>query len=82
MRDVRNYLYSYKHIMKDIRDALLDEEQQTDNRYGERIRVVLDNTNILLGDLFARYTKIAMPLFVDFIKPFIGESIIVPFGKL
>ena len=82
MRDVRNYLYSYKHIMEDIRDALLDEEQQTDNRYGERIRVVLDNTTILLDDLFSRYTKIAMPLFVDFIKPFIGESIIVPFGKL
>lgn len=81
LRDVRNYLYSYKHITDDIRKALIDEEKYEDNRYGQRIRVVLDNTTTLLGDLFVRYNEVAMPLFVDFIKPFVGESITVPFGK-
>lgn len=81
LRDVRNYLYSYKHITDDIRKALIDEEKYTDNRYGQRVRVVLDNTTTLLGDLFVRYNTVAMPLFVDFIKPFVGESITVPFGK-
>ena len=81
LRDVRNYLYSYKHITDDIRKALIDEERYADNRYGQRVRVVLDNTTTLLGDLFVRYNNVAMPLFVDFIKPFVGESITVPFGK-
>ena len=81
LRDVRNYLYSYKHITEDIRKALIDEEKYPDNRYGQRVRVVLDNTSTLLGDLFVRYNEVAMPLFVDFIKPFVGESITVPFGK-
>ena len=81
LRDVRNYLYSYKHITDDIRKALIDEERYTDNRYGQRVRVVLDNTTTLLGDLFVRYNNVAMPLFVDFIRPFVGESITVPFGK-
>ena len=81
LRDVRNYLYSYKHITDDIRKALIDEEKYADNRYGQRVRVVLDNTSTLLGDLFVRYTEVSMPLFVDFIKPFVGESITVPFGK-
>lgn len=81
LRDVRNYLYSYKHIIEDVRESLIDEEKYADNRYGQRVRVVLDNTNILLGDLFVKYNKVAMPLFVDFIKPFMGESITVPFGK-
>ena len=81
LRDVRNYLYSYKHITDDIRKALIDEEKYADNRYGQRVRVVLDNTTTLLGDLFVRYNNVAMPLFVDFIKPFVGESITVPFGK-
>lgn len=81
LRDVRNYLYSYKRITDDIRKALIDEEKYTDNRYGQRVRVVLDNTTTLLGDLFVRYNNVAMPLFVDFIKPFVGESITVPFGK-
>ena len=81
LRDIRNYYYSYTHIIEDITDALLEEENQEDNRYGERVRVALDNTTILLRDLKKRYDKIAMPLFVDFIKPFVGEGITVPFGK-
>ena len=64
LRDVRNYLYSYKHITDDIRKALIDEERYADNRYGQRVRVVLDNTTTLLGDLFVRYNNVAMPLFV------------------
>ena len=81
LRDVRNYMYSYKNIIEDIRKALVDEERYTDNRYGQRVRVVLDNTSVLLGDLFVKYNEVAMPLFVDFIKPFVGENIMIPFGK-
>lgn len=81
LRDVRNYMYSYKNIVDDIREALVDEERYADNRYGQRVRVALDNASLLLGDLFVKYNKAAMPLFVSFIKPFTGESIQVPFGK-
>ncbi len=81
LRDVRNYMYSYKNIVEDIRKALVDEERYTDNRYGQRIRVALDNASILIGDLFVKYNDVSMPLFVDFIKPFVGENIMIPFGK-
>ena len=81
LRDVRNYMYSYKNIIEDIRKALVDEERYTDNRYGQRVRVALDNTSILIGDLFVKYNDVSMPLFVDFIKPFVGENIMIPFGK-
>lgn len=81
LRDVRNYLYSYKHILADIKNALLDEEKLNDNRYGEKVRVVVDQTITLLDDLFKEYNKIGQPLFIEFIKPFIGEGIEVPFGK-
>lgn len=81
LRDVRNYMYSYKNIIEDIRKALVDEERYTDNRYGQRVRVALDNASILIGDLFVKYNGVSMPLFVDFIKPFVGENIMIPFGK-
>lgn len=81
LRDVRNYMYSYKNIIEDIRKALVDEERYTDNRYGQRVRVALDNASILIGDLFVEYNDVSMPLFVDFIKPFVGENIMIPFGK-
>jgi len=78
---VRNYLYSYQHINDDIKKVLIDEEKFADNRYGQRVRVVIDNISTLLGDLFIKYNNASMPIFVDFIKPFVGESIIIPFGK-
>lgn len=81
LRDVRNYMYSYKNIIDDIRKALVDEERYTDNRYGQRVRVALDDASILIGDLFVKYNDVSMPLFVDFIKPFVGENIMIPFGK-
>lgn len=81
LRDVRNYMYSYKNITEDIRKVLIDEERYTDNRYGQRVRIALDNTTLLLGDLFVKYSEVSMPLFVDFIKPFLGNSIVIPFGK-
>lgn len=81
LRDIRNYMYSYSNIIKDIRKVLVDEERYEDNRYGQRVRVVLNNTSNLLDDLFAKYNDVSTPLFVDFIKPFMGESINIPFGK-
>lgn len=81
LRDVRNYMYSYKNIIEDIRKALVDEERYDDNRYGRRVRVLLNDTSNLLGDLFVKYNSVSMPLFVDFIKPFVGENIMIPFGK-
>lgn len=81
LRDIRNYIYSYRNIIEDIRKALVDEERYTDNRYGQRVRVSLDNTSNLIKDLFVKYNDVSMPLFIDFIKPFVGENITIPFGK-
>lgn len=81
LRDIRNYIYSYENIINEIREALLEEERYPDNRYGERVRVVLDNTTTLINDLHIKYDKAAMPLFVDFIKPFLGQNVVIPFGE-
>lgn len=81
LRDVRNYMYSYQRIADSVRQALREEEKETDNRYGQRVRVALDNVSRILDDLSVDYNTLTMPLFVDFIKPFVGDSIMVPFGK-
>lgn len=81
LRDIRNYLYSYRGTLSDIRSAALDERKLTDDRYGDRAKESLKETENLLDDLFEEYRKTAMPLFIDFLKPFVGEGIVVPFGK-
>lgn len=81
LRDIRNYLYSYKPIIEDIRKALVEEEGFNDNRYGQRVRESLDKLSNLMGDLYVKYDNEAMPLFVNFIKTFIGDGIKIPYGK-
>lgn len=81
LRDIRNYLYSYRGTLSDIRSAALDERKLTDDRYGDRVKEALKETENSLDDLFEEYRKTAMPLFIDFLKPFVGEGIVVPFGK-
>lgn len=81
LRDIRNYMYSYKRIADSVREALREEERAADNRYGERVRVALDNLTTLISDLMIDYNTVSMPLFVDFIKPFVGNKLVVPFGK-
>ena len=81
MRDIRNYLYSYKGILDIIHDAAIEERRYADNRYEDKVKGTLDELTVLLRDLFKEYNKVAMPLFVDFIRPFVGEAVVVPFGK-
>jgi hypothetical protein len=81
LRDIKNYLHSYISIVSDIRSALLDEEKFADNRYGAKIREAVNQVTNLVEDLRSDYIKYSMPLFVDFIKPVIGDSIEIPFGK-
>lgn len=81
LRDVRNYIYSYSNVLDFVRDALLDESREVDNRYGDRIKVSLDQVELLIKNLQSDYNKVTMPLFLEFIKPYLGESIEVPFGK-
>jgi hypothetical protein len=81
LRNIRNYIYSYKNIIQEIRKAIVDEEKFEDNRYGERGRMLLNELSNLIKDLEIEYNNLAMPLFVDFLKPFLGDSLEVPFGK-
>src|SRR5699024_2378278 len=81
LRDIRNYIYSYGDIIEEIRDVLLDEERYKDNRYGQKVRGILNDTAALIADLRVEYNKVAMPLFLDFLKPFIGNQVEISFGK-
>lgn len=81
LRDARNYLYSYQNILKSIREEIVKSGLQSDTRYDDRIKTALDQTQSLLENIFITYEQSAMPLFVQFIKPFIGNEIKIPFGK-
>lgn len=82
LRDIRNYIYSYKGIINEIRKALIEEKEFDDNRYGDRIESILNEVSLLLNDLKIQYDNASVPIFTEFIKPFLPkEGLTVPFGK-
>ena len=81
LRDIRNYIYSYKKMLKFIRKALVEEKKYADNRYEAKLEALLDKSEILINNLTEEYEAQAKPLFAEFLKPFIGSSIAIPFGK-
>lgn len=82
LREVRNFLFSYGDILDEVTKGLVEENRFEDNRYADKIKIILDQTSLLLRDLKARYKQTALPLFIQFIKPFVGENIVVPFGRM
>lgn len=81
LRDVRDFIYSYKGVSHYIQDALLDEETQSDSRYDERVRVALDQAISLISRLETSWSKTSMPIFLEFIRPIAGDSITAMLGK-
>lgn len=81
LRDIRNYIASYQGISKDIKSAILDAKEEGDNRYHAKLQEALKSMNNIIDDLAIQYDKKAMPLFLDFLKPYLGESIEITMGK-
>ena len=90
LRSVRMYTQSYGSFIKALNDAIIEDESEDDNMFlrefelnGELVNIqeVLKELNNLSNQLAGRYTRMAMPAFAEFLKPFIGEEIVVPFGK-
>ncbi len=90
LRSVRMYTQSYGSFIKALNDAIIEEELEDANMFlqefelnGELVNIqeVLKELNTLSNQLAGRYTRMAMPAFAEFLKPFMGEEIVVPFGK-
>lgn len=90
LRNARMYIQSYGSFIQALNDAIIEEGAEDDNLFlrdfdvnGEQVSIqtVVKELNSLSEQLARRYSKVAMPAFAEFLKPFLGEEIVVPFGK-
>jgi hypothetical protein len=93
LRNVRMYIQSYGPFISAMNKAMIEDEKDDDNMFlrdfgdieveGERISLkdVITELNSMTESLTVRFSEVAMPAFAEFLKPFLGEEIIVPFGK-
>lgn len=78
LRDVRNYIYSYDSILKDMKSTM---KNAAEGEFSEDIKKSIDDTIYFLGNLKLDYAELAKPLFTKFIKSYFGDEKIIPFGK-
>ena len=82
LREIRNNIYSYRNILKDIRTALIqDENEDGYNRYNKKIKNAVDELSALIDDTYSRYKEVSMPIVAQFLKEFVGDSITFTMGK-
>lgn len=90
LRSVKMYTDSYGGFIQAVQDAIIDESSEADNMFAEDIEVegqvvslkgVIKELNDLNTNLKRRFVRTATPAFVEFLKPFLGKDIIIPFGK-
>ena len=80
LREIRNYLYSYKNGLDIVREVVLEERRYDNNTFNDEIKDILSETAERLNELYIIYKEAAMPLFAKAIEPYI-KNLTVPFGK-
>lgn len=81
LRNIRNYIFSYSSILNTIREEVIADKRSGNKEFNEDI---LDQINTLSGavdTLYAEYNNLAVPLFTKFMEKYMGETMVVPFGK-
>lgn len=78
LRDVRNYIYSYENILKDMKSTM---REASEGEFSDDIKKSIDDVIYFLSNIKMDYAELARPLFTQFIKAYFGDSKIIPFGK-
>jgi len=90
LRLVSSYIDSYGKFIHDMNAAINEESDEEDSMFdteyeidGNTVTVesIVKDLNNMSDRLAAKFSKTAIPAFAEFLKPFLGEEIIVPFGK-
>lgn len=90
LRNVRSYTQSYAPFIKMLSNAANEESNEDDNMFlrdfevdGQVVRVgdMLKELDSLSDNLSRKFMQTAFPAFANFLAPFMGEEIVVPFGK-
>lgn len=90
MRNVKSILDSYMPFIKNLSEAIVEEEGKEDNEWEEPVTIngvevdvkdIIKELESLANFIAIKYNKAAYEHFIEFLKPFIGQNIKVPFGK-
>ena len=90
LKFVRTTLQSYAPFIKAMNEAFIDDENDAENIFNKTFTI--DKNELTIGDILKdltdlsnklsrKYFKTVVPMFAEFIRPFVGDEITVEFGK-
>lgn len=92
IRLTRSYIQSYYTFIESLSDALIEEEGQEDNMFIREFKNSIGDVSTLesvFNDLLSlsrnltnKYIKLAIPTFAEFLKPYVGDFVIVEGQKV
>lgn len=77
LRNIRNYMSSYGSIIEEIRKEMNKAASEGDNRFKEKLRVLLNENSSILADLGTDFYTVSKELFTDFVRPYVGEGLAI-----
>jgi len=90
LRGYRTALQSYGSFIDKLSRTLISEEDKEDNLLSKHITIhdtdisaepLIKELKSLIDEIATRYSEKALPAFAQFLKPFMGDDIVVAFGK-
>lgn len=78
LRNVNGFVQAYSHGLKIVNDGVYGGILERD---AER-ESMLNELSSIVGTLRYQYDKFANPMFVEIIKQFVGDDIMIPFSKM
>ena len=91
LRSVKDYIESYQPFIEEMYNRINEEEQEEDNMFAAEFKIdnnilsipsVIDQLHGLSTRLYENYKNKAIPAFAEFLKPFMGEEIIIKGQKM
>lgn len=81
LNEARNYFMSYEPILNNIREFIVKSKMDGTMDVGESFTLAMEQMSEALKQLKAKYNIIAEPMFIAFLKQYLGDGITITGGK-
>lgn len=81
LRSLRNAAYSYNNILNEIRAVMLEENRYADSRFNQELIDNINKAQLLVGNMLANANLQGKKVFIEFIRPVLGDKVIDPHTK-
>ena len=82
LRTIKNFTASYTRSVKELKEEMVRDDVEKTNQYSTEFKKELNELSDLCTYLEVQYRDFSRDLVLDFLRPFVGDSLVMKMGKL